>query len=164
MGYNALVGDMNAMFSGDQKQRVVLARAPYKGPRILFLDEVTSHLDIRYKRRINATIHTLYITRIMIIHQSETIASMDHMTVLGQGKISLDESTTRLTERQTATAREQAWCVPSPACYAVCSAWFPTPPPTSRTYSVPSARSPTRRSTIPATMAYPAATDRHRPG
>ncbi len=45
MGYNTLVGDMGTTLSGGQKQRIFLARALYKRPSILFLDEATSHLD-----------------------------------------------------------------------------------------------------------------------
>lgn len=47
MGYNSLVGDMGNQFSGGQIQRLLLARALYKQPKILFLDEATSHLDIK---------------------------------------------------------------------------------------------------------------------
>lgn len=46
MGYETLIGDMGSALSGGQKQRIVLARALYCEPKILFLDAVTSHLDI----------------------------------------------------------------------------------------------------------------------
>ncbi|MBL8510434.1 MAG: peptidase domain-containing ABC transporter, partial [Betaproteobacteria bacterium] len=46
MGYNTLVGDIGSGMSGGQKQRVLLARSLYKQPKILVLDEATSHLDI----------------------------------------------------------------------------------------------------------------------
>ncbi|HEJ5600415.1 TPA: ATP-binding cassette domain-containing protein, partial [Pseudomonas aeruginosa] len=96
------------VLSGGQKQRVMLARALYKKPRILFLDEATSHLDVHCEQRVNAAIRALRITRVMVAHRPETIASADRVIVLGQGKVSLDESTARLAERQAAAAREQA--------------------------------------------------------
>ena len=74
----------------------------------IFLDEATSHLDVHCEQRVNAAIRALRITRVMVAHRPETIASADRVIVLGQGKVSLDESTARLAERQAAAAREQA--------------------------------------------------------
>ncbi|NCE89412.1 peptidase domain-containing ABC transporter [Pseudomonas sp. L13] len=87
MGYSTLVGDMGTVLSGGQKQRVMLARAFYKRPRILLLDEATSHLDVQCEQRVNDAIQTLRITRIMIAHRPETIASADRIIVMGQGKV-----------------------------------------------------------------------------
>ena len=53
---------MGTVLSGGQKQRVMLARALYKKPRILFLDEATSHLDVHCEQRVNAAIRALRIT------------------------------------------------------------------------------------------------------
>lgn len=77
MGYNSLVGDMGSSLSGGQKQRIILARALYKQPKILFMDEATSHLDIKLEADINNAIKTLDITRVIIAHRSETISSAD---------------------------------------------------------------------------------------
>ncbi|MCK3836584.1 MULTISPECIES: peptidase domain-containing ABC transporter [Pseudomonas] len=90
MGYSTLVGDMGTVLSGGQKQRVMLARAFYKRPRILLLDEATSHLDVQCEQRVNAAIQTLRITRIMIAHRPETIASADRVIVMGQGRVVQD--------------------------------------------------------------------------
>ncbi|WP_271408802.1 peptidase domain-containing ABC transporter [Pseudomonas sp. Q1-7] len=111
MGYNTLVGDMGTVLSGGQKQRVMLARALYKKPRILFLDEATSHLDVHCEQRVNAAIRALRITRIMVAHRPETIASADRVVVLGEGRVTLDESTERMIQQQrqaNAAAQEQA--------------------------------------------------------
>ena len=79
MNYNTLVGDMGATLSGGQKQRIMLARALYRRPDILFLDEATSHLDIEGETIINDHIKQLNITRIMVAHRPETIASADRI-------------------------------------------------------------------------------------
>ncbi len=79
-----------------------------QGLRYRYAEQATSHLDVHCEQRVNAAIRALRITRIMVAHRPETIASADRVIVLGQGKVSLDESTARLAERQAAAAREQA--------------------------------------------------------
>ncbi len=87
MGYNALVGDMGANLSGGQVQRLLLARALYKKPTILFLDEATSHLDIDNEAKISQQIQHLSITRIIIAHRLETINKANKVLRLHQGKL-----------------------------------------------------------------------------
>ena len=74
MQYNTLVGDMGTVLSGGQKQRILLARALYRQPKILFLDEATSHLDVARERSVNEAVRGLHLTRIIIAHRPETIA------------------------------------------------------------------------------------------
>jgi len=87
MGFNSLVGDMGTILSGGQKQRLLIARALYRNPRILFLDEATSHLDVRTEQRINAHLKQLSITRIMIAHRQATIDMADRVFDLSGGMI-----------------------------------------------------------------------------
>ncbi len=87
MGYNTLIGDMGGALSGGQKQRLLLARALYKNPRILILDEATSHLDIQREKQVNEAIRKLQLTRIIIAHRPETIASADRVILLQHGKV-----------------------------------------------------------------------------
>ncbi|THD51261.1 peptidase domain-containing ABC transporter [Enterobacteriaceae bacterium ML5] len=79
MGYNSMVGDMGSSLSGGQAQRVILARALYRKPRILILDEATSHLDVTRESAINAAIKHMAMTRVIIAHRPETILSADRI-------------------------------------------------------------------------------------
>lgn len=79
MGYDTLIGDMGAALSGGQKQRLLLARALYKQPKLLILDEATSHLDVDLEKRVNSSIRELSITRIIVAHRPETILSADRI-------------------------------------------------------------------------------------
>jgi ATP-binding cassette, subfamily B, bacterial CvaB/MchF/RaxB len=74
MGYQTLVGDLGSGLSGGQKQRLLLARALYKNPKVLALDEATSHLDIANERAVTAAIAHMQLTRLIIAHRPETIA------------------------------------------------------------------------------------------
>jgi ATP-binding cassette subfamily B protein RaxB len=82
MGYRSLVGDMGSALSGGQKQRVVLARALYRAPKLLVLDEATSHLDVARERQVADAIAHLAITRIIVAHRPETIARADAICLL----------------------------------------------------------------------------------
>ncbi|PZO07502.1 MAG: ABC transporter [Lysobacteraceae bacterium] len=87
MGYHSLIGDMGTTLSGGQKQRVILARALYRNPRILFLDEATSHLDVERERIVNEAVRALALTKVIIAHRPETIASADRVLVMQGGRI-----------------------------------------------------------------------------
>ncbi|MBA0279959.1 peptidase domain-containing ABC transporter [Stenotrophomonas maltophilia] len=101
MGYNSLIGDMGTTLSGGQKQRVILARALYRKPQLLFLDEATSHLDVERERQVNEAVRQLDLTRIVIAHRPETIASADRVLVMHAGAIvrELHPSTSPESER-----------------------------------------------------------------
>ncbi|MBK6864692.1 MAG: peptidase domain-containing ABC transporter [Ideonella sp.] len=85
MGYHTLIGSLGASLSGGQRQRILLARALYKRPRILFLDEATSALDVDRERLVNRAVARLALTRVIVAHRPETIASADRVIVLQQG-------------------------------------------------------------------------------
>ncbi|UKE74100.1 peptidase domain-containing ABC transporter [Xanthomonas graminis] len=87
MGYHSLIGDMGSSLSGGQKQRVILARALYRQPKLLFLDEATSHLDVLRERLVNDAVKQLKLTKLIVAHRPETIASADRVLVMEQGRI-----------------------------------------------------------------------------
>ena len=79
MKYYTLVGDMGDALSGGQKQRILLARALYREPKILFLDEATSHLDARHEKHLVREISALNITRVVVAHRQETLRHADRV-------------------------------------------------------------------------------------
>nr|WP_286165237.1 peptidase domain-containing ABC transporter [Pantoea sp. 201603H] len=83
MGYQTLLSELGSSVSGGQHQRLLIARALYRQPKILFMDEATSHLDLANESRINAAIAALNITRIIIAHRPSTIASADRVIEIG---------------------------------------------------------------------------------
>jgi ATP-binding cassette subfamily B protein RaxB len=87
MGYNSLVGDMGSNLSGGQIQRLLLARALYQSPCVLFMDEATSHLDKENEAKISEQIQHLPMTRIMIAHRQETINMAEHVYSLKDGAL-----------------------------------------------------------------------------
>lgn len=79
MQYQTIVSDTSSTLSGGQAQRVLLARAIYKNPSILFLDEATSSLDQKNEKAIVKSLIELNMTRVSIAHRAETIAMADRI-------------------------------------------------------------------------------------
>lgn len=95
MQYNTLVGDIGLGISGGQRQRLLLARALYKRPKILIMDEGTSHLDVDNEHAVNRALQELDITRIVIAHRPETVA-MAHRVVRLDGGVVVEDSTAKV--------------------------------------------------------------------
>lgn len=79
MAYDTLLGESGALLSGGQRQRVLLARALYQRPRLLVLDEATSHLDPARERAVVDRLKELPMTRIVIAHRAETLRLADEV-------------------------------------------------------------------------------------
>ncbi|RZJ52485.1 MAG: peptidase domain-containing ABC transporter [Flavobacterium sp.] len=89
-GFETQIGENGAMLSGGQKQRIAIARALYKNPDILLMDEATSSLDTSSEMIVKQTIDDFKKkgkTIIIIAHRLSTIANADKILVMENGKI-----------------------------------------------------------------------------
>jgi ATP-binding cassette subfamily B protein RaxB len=107
MGYHSLVGDMGSALSGGQKQRILLARALYREPKLLVLDEATCHLDHENEQQINAAVNALPITRIVIAHSYETIATAQDVLIVSDGTIQPTSRPGKMDQRATKSNGER---------------------------------------------------------
>jgi ATP-binding cassette, subfamily B, bacterial CvaB/MchF/RaxB len=82
--YETLIGESGTSLSGGQKQRLMFARALYREPKLLVIDEGTAHLDSYNERLVNDSICELGITRISIAHRQETLKIADRVVFLNR--------------------------------------------------------------------------------
>ena len=87
MGLQTPVGEGAATFSGGQKQRLLIARALVRKPRIVLFDEATSALDNVTQAEVSAALERMKATRIIIAHRLSTIRHADRIHVLQNGRI-----------------------------------------------------------------------------
>lgn len=87
MGYQSLVGGMGTNLSGGQRQRILLARALYKQPRFLLLDEYTSMLDYETEMKVQKALGAMPIGRLVITHRRRNLLPQDRIYVVWEGGI-----------------------------------------------------------------------------
>jgi ATP-binding cassette subfamily B protein len=88
-GYDTIVGERGYRLSGGEKQRVAIARVVLKDPRVLILDEATSHLDSESEALIQHALERVMVgrTSLVIAHRLSTILSADQILVIDQGRL-----------------------------------------------------------------------------
>uniref|UniRef100_A0AAU1ZZ80 NHLP bacteriocin export ABC transporter permease/ATPase subunit n=1 Tax=Streptomyces sp. NBC_00093 TaxID=2975649 RepID=A0AAU1ZZ80_9ACTN len=87
MGLHTVLSDNGSTFSAGQRQRLMIAQALIRRPRILFLDEATSALDNHTQRIVTESTRALRATRVVIAHRLSTIMEADRVIVLSEGRI-----------------------------------------------------------------------------
>ena len=87
MGMFTFVGDRSATFSGGQTQRIKIAAALVRNPRIVFLDEATSWLDVKSQADVMQGIESMASTRIVIAHRLSTIRKAERIYVMEAGRV-----------------------------------------------------------------------------
>jgi len=102
-GFHTWLGENGATLSGGQKQRLAIARALYKNPEILMLDEASSNLDSGSEHYVKQVIYTLRDqgkTVILIAHRLSTLSGADKIVVLEKGKLKEEGTHEALYERK----------------------------------------------------------------
>lgn len=89
MGYETPIGSSGIDLSGGQKQRLLIARAVYKNPQIIILDEATSSLDANNERAIIDNLNSFFRGRTVIVvaHRLSTVKNADNIVVMEDGRI-----------------------------------------------------------------------------
>ena len=89
LGLETFIGEKGIKLSGGERQRLGIARAVFKQPEILFLDEATSHLDLESEEKIKDSLHKFLkkVTAVVIAHRLTTIREMDKILVIEKGHI-----------------------------------------------------------------------------
>lgn len=102
--YDTLIGRDGVGLSQGQKQRILIARAVYKDPKFIFLDEATNSLDAKNEREIVEHLETFFKGRTVVVvaHRLSTVKNADQIIVLDGGKVVETGTHTSLTQQRGA--------------------------------------------------------------
>lgn len=102
MKYNTKIGRDGVGLSQGQKQRILIARAVYKNPVFIFLDEATNSLDAKNEREIVENLDDFYKGRTVVVvaHRLSTVKNADQIVVIDSGKVVEKGTHTELIEKQ----------------------------------------------------------------
>lgn len=87
--FDTKIGQDGKGLSHGQKQRILIARAAYRNPNFLFLDEATNSLDANNERQIVDNLRSFYLgkTVVVVAHRLSTVRNADQIVVLDQGRV-----------------------------------------------------------------------------
>ena len=102
LGYNTKIGMEGSGISQGQRQRILIARAVYKNPEFIFLDEATNSLDANNEKQIMDQLHRFYVgkTVVVVAHRLSTVRDADNIVVLDKGRIVEEGTHAELTARR----------------------------------------------------------------
>ena len=101
-GYNTRIGMEGSGISQGQRQRILIARAVYKNPEFIFLDEATNALDSNNEKEIMEQLNRFYAgkTVVIVAHRLSTVRNADNIIVLDNGKIAEEGTHRELTAKR----------------------------------------------------------------
>lgn len=99
LGFNTKIGRDGLGLSQGQKQRILIARAVYKNPKIIFLDEATNSLDAKNERMITDNLAAFFHGRTVVIvaHRLSTVKNADQIIMIDNGHVAEVGTHTSLT-------------------------------------------------------------------
>ena len=102
LGYNTKIGMEGSGISQGQRQRILIARAVYKNPEFIFLDEATNALDANNEKKIMEQLHLFYEgkTVVVVAHRLSTVRDADNIVVLDNGRIAEEGTHVELTAKR----------------------------------------------------------------
>ena len=96
MGMHTVISEGGGTISGGQRQRLLIARALVRKPRIILFDEATSALDNRTQQQVTDSLDRLHTARLVIAHRLSTIRHADRIYVIEAGKVAQSGSFEKL--------------------------------------------------------------------